>query len=53
MSGRALRWTTDAVGRFGGRRRLDRAQYASAARMPSTAMIGKKTKGGLVNTSIP
>ena len=53
ISGRALRCTTDADGKIGVRSTRISSQYASAARIASRPMIGRKTKGGLVITSRP
>ena len=53
ISGRALLCTTDADGKTGVRSTRISSQYASAARIASRPMIGKKTKGGLVITSSP
>ena len=53
MSGRELLWTTDADGKTGVRSTRISSQYASAARIASRPMIGRKTNGGLVITSKP
>jgi hypothetical protein len=53
MSGRALRWTTDAEGSTGVRSPRISTQYARAASSASSAMIGRKTSGGFVITSNP
>src|SRR5258707_11905881 len=53
ISGRALLCTTDADGRTGVRSTRISSQYASAARIASSPMIGRKTKGGLLITSSP
>src|SRR5437899_179065 len=53
MSGRELLWTTDADGKTGVRSTRINSQYASAARIASRPMIGRKTNGGLVITSKP
>jgi len=53
MSGRALRWTTDADGRTGVRSPRISIQYARAASSARRAIIGRKTNGGFVITSSP
>src|SRR3989442_11118 len=53
MAGRELLWTTDADGKTRVRSTRINSQYASAARIASRPMMGRKTNGGLVITSKP